>query len=82
MAVISIMIAALSNTLVKCGMAFVVAGLTLGKPIADRHRRHAARRSRSRASHVSKALTLGRGVGTDRLTAIRDRGKEASNERS
>ena len=27
------MIAALSNTLVKCGMVVVLAGLTLGKPI-------------------------------------------------
>jgi len=26
-------IAALSNTLVKCGMAFAVAGPTLGKPL-------------------------------------------------
>jgi uncharacterized membrane protein (DUF4010 family) len=32
-AVISIVIAALSNTLVKCGMAFAVAGLALGKPL-------------------------------------------------
>ena len=32
-AVISIVIAALSNTLVKCSMAFAVAGLTLGKPL-------------------------------------------------
>jgi len=32
-AVISIVIAALSNTLVKCGMAFAVAGLTSGKPL-------------------------------------------------
>jgi len=32
-AVISIVIAALSNTLVKCGMAFAVAGPTLGKPL-------------------------------------------------
>jgi uncharacterized membrane protein (DUF4010 family) len=32
-AVISIVIAALSNTLVKCGMAFAVAGLSLGKPL-------------------------------------------------
>ena len=32
-AVISIVIAALSNTLVKCGMVVVVAGLALGKPI-------------------------------------------------
>jgi uncharacterized membrane protein (DUF4010 family) len=29
----AIMIAALSNTLVKCGMAIVLAGLTLGKPL-------------------------------------------------
>jgi uncharacterized membrane protein (DUF4010 family) len=33
-AVIAIVIAALSNTLVKCGMAFVLAGPTLGKPLA------------------------------------------------
>jgi uncharacterized membrane protein (DUF4010 family) len=32
-AVIAIVIAALSNTLVKCGMAFVVAGPMLGKPL-------------------------------------------------
>jgi uncharacterized membrane protein (DUF4010 family) len=32
-AVIAIVIAALSNTLVKCGMAFVVAGTALGKPL-------------------------------------------------
>jgi uncharacterized membrane protein (DUF4010 family) len=32
-AVIAIVIASLSNTLVKCGMAFAVAGLTLGKPL-------------------------------------------------
>jgi uncharacterized membrane protein (DUF4010 family) len=32
-AVIAIVIAALSNTLVKCGMAFVLAGPTLGKPL-------------------------------------------------
>jgi uncharacterized membrane protein (DUF4010 family) len=32
-AVISIVIAALSNTLVKCGMVVVLAGLALGKPI-------------------------------------------------
>jgi uncharacterized membrane protein (DUF4010 family) len=31
--VIAIVIAALSNTLVKCGMAFVVAGTALGKPL-------------------------------------------------
>jgi uncharacterized membrane protein (DUF4010 family) len=29
----AIMIAALTNTLVKCGMAIVLAGLTLGKPL-------------------------------------------------
>src|SRR5262245_47030755 len=34
MAVIAIVIAALSNTLVKCGMAFVLAGSALGKPLA------------------------------------------------
>jgi uncharacterized membrane protein (DUF4010 family) len=33
-AVIAIVIAALSNTLVKCGMAFVLAGPALGKPLA------------------------------------------------
>ena len=33
MAVVAIAIAALSNTLVKCGMAVVLAGLALGKPI-------------------------------------------------
>jgi uncharacterized membrane protein (DUF4010 family) len=33
-AVIAIVIAALSNTLVKCGKAFVLAGPTLGKPLA------------------------------------------------
>jgi uncharacterized membrane protein (DUF4010 family) len=32
-AVIAITIAALSNTLVKCGMVVVLAGLALGKPI-------------------------------------------------
>ena len=32
-AVIAIVIASLSNTLVKCGMAFVVAGFALGKPL-------------------------------------------------
>jgi uncharacterized membrane protein (DUF4010 family) len=32
-AVIAIVIASLSNTLVKCAMAFVVAGVTLGKPL-------------------------------------------------
>lgn len=32
-AVVAIVIAALSNTLVKCGMAFVVAGPMLGKPL-------------------------------------------------
>jgi uncharacterized membrane protein (DUF4010 family) len=32
-AVIAIVIASLSNTLVKCGMACAVAGLTLGKPL-------------------------------------------------
>jgi uncharacterized membrane protein (DUF4010 family) len=32
-AVIAIVIAALSNTLVKCGMAFVVAGTALGTPL-------------------------------------------------
>jgi uncharacterized membrane protein (DUF4010 family) len=32
-AVMAIVIAALSNTLVKCGMAFVLAGTTLGKPL-------------------------------------------------
>jgi uncharacterized membrane protein (DUF4010 family) len=32
-AVIAIVIAALSNTLVKCGMAFLVAGTALGKPL-------------------------------------------------
>ncbi len=32
-AVIAIVIAALSNTLVKCGIAFVVAGPSLGKPL-------------------------------------------------
>jgi uncharacterized membrane protein (DUF4010 family) len=32
-AVIAIVIAALSNTLVKCGIAFVLAGPTLGKPL-------------------------------------------------
>ena len=32
-AVIAIIIAALSNTLVKCGMAVVLAGPALGKPI-------------------------------------------------
>ena len=31
-AVIAIVIAALSNTLVKCGMTVVVAGMSLGKP--------------------------------------------------
>ena len=34
MAVIAIVIAALSNTLVKCGMAFVLTGPALGKPLA------------------------------------------------
>jgi uncharacterized membrane protein (DUF4010 family) len=29
----AIVIAALTNTLVKCGMAIVLAGLTLGKPL-------------------------------------------------
>jgi uncharacterized membrane protein (DUF4010 family) len=33
-AVIAIVIAALSNTLVKCGMAFALAGPALGKPLA------------------------------------------------
>jgi uncharacterized membrane protein (DUF4010 family) len=33
-AVIAIVIAALSNTLVKCGMTFVLAGPALGKPLA------------------------------------------------
>jgi len=33
-AVIAIVIAALSKTLVKCGMAFVLAGPALGKPLA------------------------------------------------
>jgi uncharacterized membrane protein (DUF4010 family) len=32
-AVIAIVIAALTNTLVKCGMAFVIAGPSLGKPL-------------------------------------------------
>ena len=32
-AVIAIVIAALSNTLVKCGMAVVLAGPALGKPL-------------------------------------------------
>jgi uncharacterized membrane protein (DUF4010 family) len=32
-AVIAIVIAALSNTLVKCGMAVVLAGMSLGKPL-------------------------------------------------
>jgi uncharacterized membrane protein (DUF4010 family) len=32
-AVIAIVIAALTNTVVKCGMAFVLAGPTLGKPL-------------------------------------------------
>jgi uncharacterized membrane protein (DUF4010 family) len=32
-AVLSIVIASLSNTLVKCGMVVVLAGLALGKPI-------------------------------------------------
>lgn len=32
-AVIAIVIASLSNTLVKCGMSFVLAGITLGKPL-------------------------------------------------
>jgi uncharacterized membrane protein (DUF4010 family) len=32
-AVLSIVVAALSNTLVKCGMVVVLAGLALGKPI-------------------------------------------------
>jgi uncharacterized membrane protein (DUF4010 family) len=32
-AVIAIVIAALTNTIVKCGMAFVLAGPTLGKPL-------------------------------------------------
>jgi uncharacterized membrane protein (DUF4010 family) len=32
-AVIAIVIASLSNTLVKCGMAFAVAGFSLGKPL-------------------------------------------------
>jgi uncharacterized membrane protein (DUF4010 family) len=32
-AVIAIVIASLSNTLVKCGMAFVLAGPALGKPL-------------------------------------------------
>jgi uncharacterized membrane protein (DUF4010 family) len=32
-AVIAIVIASLSNTLVKCGVAFAVAGLALGKPL-------------------------------------------------
>ena len=32
-AVVAITIAALSNTLVKCGMVVVLAGLALGKPI-------------------------------------------------
>ena len=41
-AVIAIVIAALSNTLVKCGMAFVLAGATLGKPLLLRHDRDPA----------------------------------------
>jgi uncharacterized membrane protein (DUF4010 family) len=32
-AVIAIVIASLTNTIVKCGMAFVLAGPTLGKPL-------------------------------------------------
>ena len=32
-AVIAIVIAALSNTLVKCAMAVVLAGMSLGKPL-------------------------------------------------
>ncbi len=32
-AVIAIVIAALSNTIVKCGMAFVIAGAEFGKPL-------------------------------------------------
>lgn len=32
-AVIAIVIAAVANTLVKCGMAFVIAGVALGKPL-------------------------------------------------
>jgi uncharacterized membrane protein (DUF4010 family) len=32
-AVVAIVIASLSNTLVKCGMAFFVAGVALGKPL-------------------------------------------------
>ena len=32
-AVVAVVIAALSNTLVKCGMVVVLAGLALGKPI-------------------------------------------------
>ena len=33
MAVIAIVIASLSNTLVKCGMSFALAGVNLGKPL-------------------------------------------------
>ena len=32
-AVIAIVIAALTNTIVKCGMVFVIAGPALGKPL-------------------------------------------------
>jgi uncharacterized membrane protein (DUF4010 family) len=32
-AVIAIVIASLTNTLVKCGMTFAIAGIELGKPL-------------------------------------------------
>ena len=54
-AAIAIVIAALSNTLVKCAMAVVLAGMSLGKPPGDRHGRYAARRSRRRPLVLRRA---------------------------